>query len=125
MTRIYNRAEAKNLRQNLRNDMTKPEMQLWAKLRRKQVSNARFRRQYSVGPYVLDFYCPELRLAVEIDGDTHLGDEARAHDRQRQDYAEALGVCFLRFTNLEVASEMESVLETIARRVTELQEDPL
>jgi very-short-patch-repair endonuclease len=123
MTRIYNKAEVKIRRQNLRNDMSGAEILMWARLRRKQM-NVRFRRQYSVGPYIVDFYCPEFKLALEIDGDTHLGHEAENYDVQRQTYIEALGIQFLRFTNDEVVNKIEEVIKTLSKRITELKTTP-
>jgi len=124
MTRIYNKAEVKIRRQNLRNDMSGAEILMWARLSRKQVLNVRFRRQYSVGHYIVDFYCPELKLAIEIDGDTHLGHEVKIYDGQRQSYIEALGIHFLRFTNDEVICKMEEVIKTLSKRITELKTTP-
>lgn len=121
MTEIFNRVEVKEKRQDLRNEMTPAEVLAWARLRRKQVMGYRFRRQYSVGPYILDFYCPSLKLAVEIDGDSHLGEEAQAYDRERQSSIEALGIQFLRFTNGEVFENMEGVMETVRETVTGLR----
>ena len=116
MTRVYNRSEVKARRQDLRREATKPERVLWSRLNKNQVGGARFRRQYSVGPYVLDFYCPALKLAVEIDGETHRGSEAEAYDGQRQAYVESMGIRFLRFTNAEVVSDPDAVIGRIAER---------
>ena len=87
---------------------------VWSKLRRKQVFGYRFRTQYSVGPYVVDFYCPALKLAVEIDGDSHFLGDAYIDDQQRQAYIESFEIRFLRFTNNQVYQELDAVLDTIA-----------
>ena len=121
MTEVFNKVEVKEKRRALRSEMPTAEVLVWARLRRKQVLSARFRRQYSVGPYILDFYCPSLKLAVEIDGDSHLGAEALAYDRERQSSIEALGIRFLRFTNGEVFENIERVMDGVRETVTGLR----
>ena len=114
MTEVFNRRSEKELRQRLRRDMPRAEILLWSKLRGRQLSGCKFRRQYSVGPYVLDFYCPEFKLAVELDGDSHFGDGAERRAVARQAYLESFGIQFMRFTNADVFRNLEEVLETIA-----------
>ena len=67
----HNEASQKQLRQSLRNNATSVEALLWRALKGKQVEGLKFRRQFGVGPFVLDFYCPELRLGIELDGGVH------------------------------------------------------
>ena len=69
----YSNSKQKDLRQKLRNDAPKAEQRLWEFLRNSQLNGLKFRRQYGIGPYVVDFYCPKLRLAIEIDGDSATG----------------------------------------------------
>jgi very-short-patch-repair endonuclease len=91
-------------------------------LRRKQILNERFLRQFSIDFFVLDFYCLRLRLAIEIDGDSHfINEEAIDYDRERQKYIESLGIQFLRFRNEEVFSNNDAVISDITRKVEELQ----
>ena len=99
MTRFFNKPTEKEKRLSLRNDMPAAETFIWSKLRRKQIHGFKFRRQYGVGPYVIDFYCPALKLAVEIDGDSHFSADAKNYDEQRQAFIESFGIRFLRFTN--------------------------
>lgn len=73
----------------------------------------RFRRQYSIGPYVVDFYCPELRLAIEIDGPSHEGGEAREYDTKREEEIRELGITVVRFRNDEVLSNSMGVIRRI------------
>ncbi|MGH8474006.1 MAG: endonuclease domain-containing protein, partial [Gammaproteobacteria bacterium] len=80
----------------------------------RQLMDYRFRRQYGVGPYVLDFYCPELKLAIEVDGDNHFEAGAGEYDRERQRYIESLGIRVLRFTNREVFERLDDVAGGIA-----------
>ena len=74
---------------------------------------ARFLRQYGVHQYVLDFYCPRLKLAIEVDGDSHFMPGAEEQDTVRQNYIEALGIHFLRFTNVDVSENLDGVCQTI------------
>ncbi len=78
MTKAYNRTEEKTKRRMLRRSMPRPEAILWARLRDRQLGGQKFRRQYSVGNFVIDFFCPELKLAVEIDGESHFVEGAGA-----------------------------------------------
>ncbi len=120
MTKIYNRPEQKEKRQALRRERTKAEVLLWQRLRAGQVGGWKFRQQYSVGPYVLDFYCPQLKLALEIDGPTHEGDEAAAYDANRQAFIESYGICFLRFSNKQIYRQLDAVVESIVTTAEQL-----
>lgn len=98
----------------LRHAPTDAEQALWKALRRKALYGASFRRQHPVGPYyVLDFYCPSARLAVEIDGGQHALPEAQAHDRRRDAWLAGKNIRMLRFWNNEVSSNLDGVLQTI------------
>src|SRR4051812_4897227 len=117
MTEFFNRSSEKAMRRELRAEMPKAEVCLWSLLRRKQVLGVKFRRQYSVGPYCLDFYCPERRLAIEIDGDSHYLPEEKRRDVLRKDYIESFGIHFIRFTNEDVYKNLEGVIEAIAAAI--------
>ena len=90
--------------------MPEPEKLLWAKLRDKELHGHKFRRQCSVDKFLLDFYCPQLKLAVEIDGDSHFAAGAGDCDRDRQQIIESYGISFLRFTNAEVMGNIDGVV---------------
>jgi very-short-patch-repair endonuclease len=115
VTQFFNRSAEKEKRRRLRNDMPSAENVVWSRLRRKLVCGNKFRRQYSVGPFVIDFYCPSLKLAVEIDGESHYAIGANDHDEQRQAFIESFGISFLRFTNRDVYDNLTGVMETITR----------
>jgi len=115
VTRVFNKATETQKRRDLRNNMPQAEVLVWSRIRRQQLAGHRFRRQYSVGPYVIDFYCPALKLAVEIDGLSHLGPAAEAADRERQVFIESFGIRFVRFTNEEVLCDLDGVVEAIAQ----------
>ncbi len=113
MTDIFNKKEFVKKRQYLRKNMTKAEIILWSKLKGKQLNGLKFRRQYGINNYVVDFYCPELRLAIEIDGDVHCYNSRITYDKQRQKDIEALGIKVLRYTNIDVIKNLEGVLNDI------------
>jgi len=84
----------------------------------------RFRRQYSVGKYVVDFYCPESRLALEIDGDSHFLEKSIQYDTTRQRFIELTGIRLLRFTNRDVTENVEGVMECILNKLEEIKATP-
>jgi very-short-patch-repair endonuclease len=97
--------------------MPPAEFILWSKLRSKSLNGCKFRRQYSIGTYIVDFYCPQLKLAIEIDGESHFIDGADSYDRNRQAIIESFGVNFLRFTNTDVYERLEGVIDKILERI--------
>ena len=104
--------ELKQLARDLRKNMTLPEVLLWNELRNKSMLGFDFDRQRPVGNYIVDFYCKDLLLAIEIDGDTHI--YRYDYDDERQKELERLGVRFLRFDDIEVKKNMSNVLRVIA-----------
>lgn len=93
--------------------MTKAERILWGHLSRKQVNGVKFRRQYGIGRFIVDFYAPSIKLAIEVDGETHFSAAERQYDYERQLWIEAWGVRFLRFTNQAIFDDLERVLDKI------------
>ena len=104
----------------LRQQLTPAEAQLWSALRGRQVGGLRFRCQHPVGPYALDFYCPSLKLVVEVDGGIHA--QQREQDAARTEHLQAYGYHILRFTNEQVLADLDSVRATILRIATALIE---
>ncbi len=117
MTLIFNRGSDRLKRRQLRQNKTTPEDIVWFQLRDRRLNGPKFRRQYSVGPYVVDFYCPDRKLAIEIDGDTHFTADAQKYDQERTVYLESIGVTVIRFTNKEVMDNLNGVLERIAEYI--------
>ena len=117
MTKIYNRSTEKELRRALRQSLPRAEALLWARLRRNQLAGLKFRRQYSVERYVIDFYCAELKLAIELDGDSHGTNDAQQYDAMRQAIIEAYGIRFLRFWNNEILRNTAGVLQRIIEAI--------
>ena len=95
----------------LRKEQTSSERILWRRLRARQMKGAKWRRQQVIGDYIVDFFCPELRVAVELDGDTHAGRDAQ--DEIRQQYLSAQGLTVLRYTNDDIRRNLEGVLSVI------------
>jgi very-short-patch-repair endonuclease len=122
MKRIFNKTSERQKRKALRRVMPEAEVILWSKLQKRQVDGFKFRRQYSVGAFVIDFYCAERKLAIEIDGDSHYQPGAEERDKKRQKWIEQYGIRFLRFTNDEVRKNLYGVLDAIEEAV---KNDPL
>ncbi|MFQ5963876.1 MAG: endonuclease domain-containing protein [Candidatus Scalinduaceae bacterium] len=118
MTEIFNKREYTKRRRHLRKNMTKAEIYLWAKLKGKQINGLKFRRQYGINNYTVDFYCPELKLAVEIDGGVHYYNSRIISDSQRQKVIEALGIKVLRYTNNDILKNIEGVIQDIIIKTT-------
>jgi type I restriction enzyme M protein len=91
---------------------------MWQALRNRQIANAKFRRQHPVGPYILDFYCHEHELAIELDGSQHFTDEGKAKDQARTKALHEKGITVLRFDNHQVLTETEAVLMRIYEELT-------
>lgn len=100
--------------------MTRAEKLLWDELKNKKLG-VKFRRQYSIGSYVVDFYSPELKLAIEVDGDTHNSPEAIEYDKHREEEISNLKIKFLRFLNEDVFSDLNSVIQKIENEITLLK----
>lgn len=97
----------------LRSDMTDAERLLWTRLRGKQLLGVQFYRQKPIGPYIVDFHAPAVKLVIEVDGSQHFELEAKIKDGRRDAYLGSLGLQVLRFDNLQVLKETEAVLEMI------------
>ena len=104
----------------LRRDMTPAERMLWSSLRDRKLAGIKFRRQYPVGSYVLDFYAPSIRLVVEVDGDVHDLPETKAYDARRQAWLAGQGMRVLRFTNGEVSEALERIVAVAAELRSEM-----
>ena len=117
MARMYsNLAPLKPIRQRLRSALTPAEIRLWQALKGKQLAGRKFRRQHSIGLYVLDFFCPAESIAVELDGSAHDSAAANQHDERRDAFLASLGIEVLRFENRHVMENLEGVLAEISLR---------
>ena len=97
--------------------MTDTEIKLWNALRRRQIGDLQFRRQHAIGNYVLDLYCPTLKLAIEVDGGQHNTASGQATDLRRTTWLNEHGIVVLRYWNNDVLGNLTGVLEDIARFV--------
>ena len=111
----HNAPELKPRRRELRRSLTPAEALLWHHLQRSKLQGRKFRRQHSVGPYVLDFYCPSERLAIALDGAVHDQELANRRDVLRTTYLAATGVRVIRIENEAVVRNPEGVLASITR----------
>jgi very-short-patch-repair endonuclease len=116
LTLHFNRSRERQKRKALRRNASEAEQRLWQHLRGKQLG-IRFRRQYSVDAYVLDFYAPQSKLAIEVDGDAHFTGTAPQSDHERTTYLNRFGIDVLRFTNLDIVENIDGVLSAIAAAV--------
>ena len=111
-------------KRRLRSAMTKAEQLLWRKLRGKQFETLKFRRQHGIDQYIVDFYCPEKNLVIEVDGDVHALDSQIQKDRQREKYLTSLGVQVIRYTNNDLFQNLEGVLEDLSQRLLQDSTSP-
>lgn len=102
MTQNFNKSTEKEKRRKLRKDQTFCEMIVWTYLRNRKTLGYKFRRQYSVDHYLIDFYCLELKLVIELDGSIHDTPDQKEDDIYRQEYLEKFGIKFIRITNDEL-----------------------
>lgn len=103
-----------DLCRRLRKKQTKTEKLLWAHLRRKGLNGLKFRRQHPLGRYIADFYCPEARLVVELDGKVHNLQDQREYDEVRKEIMEVHRIKLLRIKNDEIEQNIENALKRIA-----------
>jgi very-short-patch-repair endonuclease len=108
---ISNIAKNKDLRRKLRKNLTEPERKIWNIVRNRQIKGCKFFRQFGVGNYILDFYCPEKKLAVELDGGHHFEEGEIKADKQRTEYLELIGIKVIRFQNIDVIKNIEGVYQ--------------
>jgi len=106
----------------LRKNMTNSEKLLWEKLKGKQICGLRFRRQHPIDIFIADFYCHEVRLVVEIDGEIH--NQQEEYDDGRTAEMEKFGIKMIRFKNYEVEKDIENVVEKIISKVNQLLKSP-
>jgi very-short-patch-repair endonuclease len=110
---------------DLRRTMTLPEVLLWQQIRARRLDGIRFRRQHPIGPYILDFFCEDARLAVEVDGESHSQAEAVEHDNRRTEWLNARGISVVRIPARDVLSELAAVVDHIQRQVRDQPPPPL
>jgi very-short-patch-repair endonuclease len=111
-------ADHLSLKRQLRSNMTGPEIRLWSKLRTRQLLGLKFRRQHGIGPYIVDFYCPQQSLVIEVDGESHAESEQGLRDSRRDAYLHGLGIRVIRYMNDDIMKNLDGVLEDLLKRLS-------
>ncbi len=115
---ISNLSNKKEFRRELRNNATPAEVKLWQALSSKKLEGFKFRRQHSIGRYILDFFCPSANLAIELDGSQHFSPEGQEYNQQRDDFLRSVGITVVRYPNNFVFENLEAVLDDIRSYLT-------
>ncbi|MBI4993045.1 MAG: endonuclease domain-containing protein [Candidatus Magasanikbacteria bacterium] len=111
-TKFYNIKPMTTVRRKLRKEMPLGEVRLWRVLRDRNLG-FKFRRQYSIGPFITDFCCSTVKLVIEVDGLTHENEDAVFYDKQRQEYLESRGFTVIRFSSAEMFTDLQDVVKKI------------
>lgn len=106
-----NPKKTKKIRQHLRNNMTETEVMLWNRLKGKQLLGYKIRRQYGIGKYVIDFYCPRIKVGIEIDGRSHFTPNGLKHDQERDEFITGEEIELIRVTNTDIRENIDGVVE--------------
>ncbi|MDO8469631.1 MAG: endonuclease domain-containing protein [bacterium] len=117
MPHLYNSEDLKERRRSLRRSQTEAERKLWGVLRGKRMNGVKFFRQYGIGAYILDFYCPAFRLAIEVDGSQHIDSDS---DAVRTAYLREQNIMVIRFWNNDVLRNLEGVYEKVREAIADL-----
>jgi very-short-patch-repair endonuclease len=115
MGRLHTLKIFRQRRKDLRNNATSAEKRLWYFLKGKQLAGRKFTRQHSIGKYIVDFYCSEEQLIIELDGEHHKEEEQVKYDEARTKYLESLNKRVIRFSNMDVLIDTDKVLKEIER----------
>ena len=111
--RIHNKKYLEVYRKELRKNLTSAEAYLWKQLQQRKLDGKKFRRQHNIENYITDFYCPEQRLIIELDGQVHFNPTSQENDKNRTKRLEELGFKVIRFENKMVFDNLQSVLQEI------------
>lgn len=117
---LYNNKSLKERRKELRNHQTPAEKILWRRISKNKIKRLRFLRQYGVGSYVIDFYCPKIRLGIELDGSVHKEEENKIYDRDREKFLENLDIEIIRFWNDDVLNNIENVQDKLLNKIEQM-----
>jgi len=118
---VENALRSVTFARRLRKTMTRSEVSLWNALRGKQLDGLRFRRQHPLGPYVVDFFCASLKLAVEVDGSVHDGEHRSDKDAVRDQWIQEAGICVVRVPDHVVLADMDAALRVIGEAARALR----
>ena len=120
MTKHYNKTKLKKKRRKLRRTQTFVEMNIWSQLRNRGLLGLKFKRQYSIDNYIVDFFCPQHKIAIEVDGNIHELSEIKLYDKRRQIYLESFGIRFIRITNDEYLGNPNKTFDFIEKEIKTL-----
>ena len=120
---VSNSKRLKELRRALRNNPTPAESELWKHLKADKLDGLRWRRQFSVEDYIMDFYCPAIRLCIELDGNEHFTMQGDTADFDRTEILHSKGIKVLRFENREIWESIERVLEHIRDEIKDRKQE--
>jgi very-short-patch-repair endonuclease len=115
---LNNKSKLKTIRKKLRNNLTPAEAKLWTNIQNRKLNGIKFRRQHGIDNYVLDFYCPEKKFGIELDGNVHSNSVIGEKDLLRINHLESYGIKILRFENKDIFENLEYVLEVILNATT-------
>ena len=121
---IRGQASYLDLKRRLRSNMPGPETRLWSRLRARQLQGLKFRRQHGIGPYIVDFYCPERSLVIEVDGDSHADTDQIVKDQLRDTYFRSLGLRVIRYFNDDIVKNLAGVLEDLVEKLASRSTSP-
>lgn len=117
---LYNNKSLRERRRELRNNQTPAEKVLWSKISKNQILGLRFLRQYGIGPYILDFYCPKIRLGIELDGSIHREKENKIYDQDRTKFLKNLDIEIVRFWNDEVLNNLAETIDKLRNKIEQM-----
>lgn len=120
MTIHYNRESEKVNRKKLRKNSTEAEKVLWEYLKNRRFLGLKFKRQYSIDHFVIDFFCPKLKFAIELDGGIHLNKDVKNHDENRDAFLKDFGIEIIRLRNQIVLKDIEKTLKIIESTIITL-----
>src|SRR4030067_1388373 len=122
MTIHFNKSSEKTNRRKLRRNSTEAEEILWEHLKDRKLFKMKFRRQYSIDQFVIDFYCPKIKFAIELDGKIHLDKNVKNHDENRDGFLSNFGIKILRIKNDAVLNDIDGKIESIKKNITLLKQ---
>lgn len=120
--KLFNQTKYKDFRKELRNNATIDEKILWDKLKGSKFLDLKFRGQYSVDKFILDFYCPKLKFGIAVDGSSHNQVDSEEKDERRTKYLESEGIKIIRFKDYEIIENVDKVLIDLKTSIENLKQ---
>ena len=114
---IFNLKKSKPLKDGIKKEMTAEEKQIWNYIKDRKLYNLKFKKKSEMGKYIVNFYCPEIEFAIDIDNEKH----TKKYEKTRDEYLHSIGITCLRFTSSYIKSNLEEVIKEIEIAVSELK----